>query len=79
MGIYRLLTQACLNEAIRQKKILNFSAGAAQFKRLRGGEPEIEYSLIYIQHLNVFRRVTWRIMAFLLNRLAVPLMKKRQL
>jgi hypothetical protein len=79
MGIYRLLTQACLNEAIRQKKILNFSAGAAQFKRLRGGEPEIEYSLIYIQHLNIVRRVTWRIMAFLLNHLAVPLMKKRQL
>lgn len=79
LGLYRLLTQACLNEAIRQKKILNFSAGAAQFKRLRGGEPEIEYSLIYIQHLNVFRRVTWRIMAFFLNWLAVPLMKKRQL
>lgn len=76
MGIYRLLTQACFNEAIRQKKILNFSSGAAQFKRLRGGEAEIEYSLVYIEHLNLFRRITWRIMAFLLNYLAVPLMKK---
>lgn len=79
MGLYRLLTQACLNEAIRQKKILNFSSGAAQFKRLRGGEAEIEYSLVYIKHLNLFRRITWRIMAFLLNHLAVPLMKKWQL
>lgn len=79
MGLYRLLTQACLEEAIRQKKILNFSSGAAQFKRLRGGEAEIEYSLVYVKHLNFFRRCSWKIMAFLLNRLAVPLMKKWQL
>lgn len=79
MGIYRLLTQACLEEAIRQKKILNFSSGAAKFKRLRGGKGEIEYSLVYVEHLNIFRRNTWKVMAFLLNHLAVPLMKKWQL
>lgn len=78
-GLYRLLTQACLEEAIRQKKILNFSSGAAQFKRLRGGKAEIEYSLVYVKHLNIFRRTTWKVMAFLLNVVAVPLMKKWQL
>jgi hypothetical protein len=78
-GLYRLLTQACLEEAIRQKKTLNFSSGAAQFKRLRGGKAEIEYSLVYVKHLNVFRRATWKVMSFLLNLLAVPLMKKWQL
>lgn len=78
-GLYRLITQACFDEACRQKKLLNFSSGAAHFKRLRGGEHEIEYSLVYVEHLNLFRRATWKTMAFLLNRLAVPLMKKWQL
>ncbi len=79
LGLYRLLTQLCFQEAIKQKKLLNFSSGAASFKRLRGGEPEIEYSLVYIAHLNFFRRVTWKTLAYLSNQIAVPLMKKWKL
>jgi hypothetical protein len=79
LGLYRLLTQLCFQEAIKRKKLLNFSSGAASFKRLRGGEPEIEYSLVYIAHLNFFRRASWKTLAFLSNEIAVPLMKKWKL
>jgi hypothetical protein len=79
LGLYRLLTQLCFQEAIKQKKLLNFSSGAASFKRLRGGEAEIEYSLVYIAHLNFFRRASWKTIAYLSNQIAVPLMKKWKL
>lgn len=79
LGLYRLLTQLCFQEAIKQKKLLNFSSGAASFKRLRGGEAEIEYSLIYVAQLNFFRRTSWKTLAFLSNHIAVPLMKKWKL
>jgi hypothetical protein len=79
LGLYRLLTQLCFQEAIKQKKLLNFSSGAASFKRLRGGEAEIEYSLVYIAHLNFFRRTSWKTIAYLSNKIAVPLMKKWKL
>lgn len=79
LGLYRLLTQLCFQEAIKGRKLLNFSSGAASFKRLRGGEAEIEYSLVYIAHLNFLRRASWKTLAFLSNKIAVPLMKKWKL
>ena len=59
--------------------MLNFSSGAAAFKRLRGGQPEIEYSLIHVAHLPWSRRLVWQLMGLLLQRIGVPLMRKLKL
>ena len=79
MGLYRLLTQLCLQRAARECKLLNFSSGAADFKRLRGGKSAIEYSLVYQRHLPLKQAWTWRFLAWLLHLLAVPLMQKLKL
>lgn len=75
LGLYRLLTQLCIEAALTGHQLLNFSAGAAGFKRLRGGQATIEYTLVYTRHLPLAKRLAWRILALLLHSLAMPLMK----
>lgn len=79
LGLYRLLTQSCLQEAARRQCLLNLSAGSAAFKRLRGGQPEIEYSMVYVDHLSPERQRIWRLLGMLLQRIGVPMIKKLKL
>lgn len=79
LGLYRLLTRMCLQEAADRRQVLNFSSGAAHFKRLRGGQPEIEYSMVYVRHLPKLRQWMWRVLAALLHGIGVPLMRKLKL
>ncbi|QXG50002.1 hypothetical protein [Pseudomonas viridiflava] len=78
-GLYRQLTCLCLLEAAERRTILNFSSGAAGFKRLRGGQPQIEYSLIKVAHLPWRRRLIWRLLSVLLHGIGVPLMRTLKL
>lgn len=78
-GLYRQLTRLCLQEAVERRVVLNFSSGAAGFKRLRGGQAEIEYSLIHVAHLPWHRRLVWTLLSRLLHGIAVPMMKKLKL
>lgn len=78
-GLYRQLTRLCLQEAVERRQVLNFSSGAAEFKRLRGGQPQIEYSLIYIAHLSWGRRLVWTMLSRLLHGIGVPMMRKLKL
>lgn len=78
-GLYRQLTRLCLAEAAQRRMLLNFSSGAAHFKRLRGGQPQIEYSLVHVAHLPLRQRLVWRILAFLLQAIGVPLMRTLKL
>lgn len=75
LGLYRLITRLCLQEAVRRRCLLNFSSGAAHFKRLRGGEPTIEYSLVYVRHLPAARRRVWHVLSRLLHGIGVPVMR----
>lgn len=79
LGLYRLLTRRCLHEAMVRRCVLNFSAGAAHFKRLRGGLPEIEYSMVQVAHLPAARQRVWRMLGRLLHAVAVPLMQRLKL
>jgi len=79
LGLYRLLTQMCLQEAVSRQCLLNFSSGAAHFKRLRGGQPEIEYSMVYVQHLSTRRRLVWSLLSCLLCKIGVPMMRSFKL
>ncbi|WP_407315377.1 hypothetical protein [Pseudomonas sp. nanlin1] len=78
-GLYRQLTCLCLLEAVERRTVLNFSSGASGFKRLRGGQPQIEYSLIKVAHLPGRRRWIWRLLSVLLYGIGVPLMRKLKL
>ncbi|AMW84870.1 hypothetical protein RCO22_20035 [Pseudomonas yamanorum] len=78
-GLYRQLTRLCLQEAVERGVVLNFSSGAAEFKRLRGGQPQIEYSLIHVAHLSWGRRWVWHVLSHLLHGIGVPLMRKLKL
>ena len=79
LGLYRLLT-ACAYEATMEKGgRLNFSAGAAQFKRLRGGEPAIEYSAVYARHLPRTLRNAIGALSLATRRIGAPLLSKYEL
>ncbi|WP_235918239.1 GNAT family N-acetyltransferase [Paenibacillus lutrae] len=79
LGLYRMLMSLVLNRAAQQRQLLHLSSGAAHFKRLRGGEPFIEYSAVYIRHLPAGRRMMWSVLGGILNRIGVPVMRKYQL
>jgi hypothetical protein len=78
-GLYRLLMAHVLNTTREREAVLNLSAGAAHFKRLRGGEPEIEYSAVLSRHLPAATRRTLRGLRTLTTRLGVPIMRHFQL
>lgn len=66
-GFYRLLVAILLQDVAEAKILLNYSSGAGEFKRRRGGEPAIEWNALYSRHLSVGRRMTYAILAWLLN------------
>lgn len=55
-GLYRQAIALKLLEASRTGHLLNLSAGAAEFKLLRGAAPCIEYDAVYDRHLPPWRR-----------------------
>lgn len=79
LGLYRLLIAVLLKETYEKGHLMNLSSGAGAFKRMRGGEPEIEYTAFYVEHLPQKRR--WALCQFakLLNQTAPHLFKKYQI
>jgi hypothetical protein len=79
LGLYRQLTRLCLQRAADECKLLNFSSGAADFKRRRGGVAEIEYSMLYVRHLPPARQRAWHMLGRLLHGIGVPLLRRLKL
>jgi hypothetical protein len=79
LGLYRALSLQTMNVAIEHGLLLNFSSGVAAFKRNRGAQPAIEYTMVYCQHLDKKRRRAWQNLGILLKHLAIPIMQKYQL
>lgn len=77
-GLYRLLMAAVFEFAAASGRRINLSAGAAQFKRLRGGIASIEYSAVYTGHLPPNRRRAIRLLSRLATSLGEPLMRHFQ-
>jgi hypothetical protein len=78
-GLYRLLMAHVLNTTIERDAELNLSAGAAHFKRLRGGMPAIEYSAVFSRHLPPSTRRALGVLRMLTTKLGVPVMKRFEL
>jgi hypothetical protein len=77
-GLYRLLMAAVYDLAEKTGQRINLSAGAADFKRLRGGIASIEYSAVYTQHLPRSRQRPVQLLAWLSSALGEPLMRRFQ-
>lgn len=78
-GLYRLLMAHVLRLTITRDAELNLSAGAAHFKRLRGGVPAIEMSAVYCRHLPTATRCAIAVLRALTTRIGVPIMQRFQL
>lgn len=78
-GLYRIATLLFTTMAAERKMRLNGSAGAAQFKRNRGATGVIEYTAIAAAHLPWRRRAVLGFMKAVLDRLVVPMMKRKGL
>lgn len=74
IGLYRMLTSICIKEAHRHQLKLHHSSGAAHFKRVRGMQPDLEYTAVFDQHLPARRRLVWRMLAALLNKIGRPIL-----
>lgn len=78
-GLYRMASWMFGQLAMQRGLRLHGSAGAAHFKRLRGGRGVIEYWAMHVAHLPAPRRLAVEALAALLERYAVPMMRRRGL
>lgn len=78
-GLYRLATACAYRRCMQQGWRLNFSAGAAGFKRLRGGVPAIEYSALYVRHLPRRTRAAASALSMATRAIGVPLLRRYRL
>jgi hypothetical protein len=76
LGLYRLLAATVLKSSAERGWRINLSAGAADFKRQRGGIPEMEYSAVFDGHLPLSRRMAIRALASITQRIGKPIMKR---
>ena len=70
-GIYRAIMAMVMLEAAKRVRVINCGAGAGAFKRLRGAVPHTEYMAIYDRHLSPLRRLPYRLVAYLMERIGV--------
>jgi hypothetical protein len=59
LGLYRLAVACIYAEAAARGLLLNLSAGAGAFKKLRGSVPVEELEAVYDRHLSLGRRAAW--------------------
>jgi hypothetical protein len=79
LGLYRRLMAIAMRTAAERRRRMNLSSGAAEFKRLRGCRPEMEYTAVYCRHLSRPRRAVWHVLAGLLNHVGAPILRKYRL
>ncbi|BCT91163.1 hypothetical protein LYSHEL_01870 [Lysobacter helvus] len=79
LGLYRLLTALAFERVAQTGERLNFSAGAAGFKRSRGGIPAIEYGAFDVRHLPRRSRAAVALLSQATRRIGVPLLQHYRL
>lgn len=75
LGLYRTLTYLSFLQAQSSGCLAHASAGVAGFKRARGGVSDWEYTVAFTDHLDLRQRASWRVVEWLANYLARPLMR----
>lgn len=79
LGLYRLLMASVFAEAMASGSVVNLSAGAANFKRLRGGRPAIEYSAVLASHMPPATRRAVKALSTLTRIIGIPVMRRFEL
>ena len=79
LGLYRLLMASVFEHAMANGATVNLSAGAAHFKRLRGGVPAIEYSAVLASHMPRSTQRAVAALSALTTAIGVPIMKRFKL
>jgi hypothetical protein len=74
-GLYRIAMSASGERALAEGLLLNYSAGAASFKRNRGARPTLEFSMIFDDHLPAWRRSSYNALASALDAMA-PMLER---
>jgi hypothetical protein len=59
--------------------LLHNSSGAGKFKASRGAIREIEYTGVYLKHLNIRRKLGWALIEFLTNQFMLKIIKNKDL
>ena len=77
--LYRRLAIIGLDYCRKRNLIAHKSSGAASFKRNRGCVPEVEYTVVYAQHLPFRQRFVWKMLSILINSIGVPLIRRYEL
>jgi hypothetical protein len=62
LGLYRRAYALLMEESRRRGILMNCSAGAGAFKHHRGARPCVEYDAVFDRHLELRRRVGWRLL-----------------
>lgn len=78
-GLYRIASWLVGDFALRHGLRLHGSAGAGHFKQQRGARSEIDFMAIHAAHLPFLRRWPLALMAWALERFAMPQLRKRML
>lgn len=78
-GLYRIASWMAGDFACSRGLKFHGSAGAGHFKQQRGARSEIEYTAFHAGHLPLWRRLPLALVAIALERLAIPVMKRRML
>lgn len=72
-GLYRMAMAISGERAVAEGLAINFSAGAAAFKRNRGARPAVEFSVVFDSHLPAWRRMAYSGLASALDAMAPSL------
>lgn len=78
-GLYRRLVCRLLSDVAERGRVLNYSSGAGEFKRRRGGQPVIEFNALYTRHLPAIRRLAYVLLREAANRLARGFLERQRI
>jgi hypothetical protein len=74
-----MLVALLLKDVADERLLLNYSSGAGDFKRRRGGEPVLEWNAIFTRHLDPSRRAGFLGLRELANRVGKPFLESRKI
>lgn len=77
-GLYRRLMLKVFLEAEQHQGSVHCSGGAGNFKALRGAQPHIEYTAVWMQHLPAYRQLIFKTLAKTIDTFITPYASKNR-
>ncbi|HYO55996.1 hypothetical protein [Archangium sp.] len=75
LGLYRILNNLLMQEALDRGLAIETGGGADEFKSLRGDRPVPRYNAVYCAHLPSYRQAGWRLVQRLANDNLLPVVR----